>query len=158
VDQPAQFFSSYVSWLALMWRDLELMLERRAWLPFRGEALLAVRLELLLMERAAARCLARGDLDIAQHGRISALLKDLGSLLDPGPEPSPAPGFARVHAAQDRIFDEVLAVSDRGEPELPAGRSHAGHCTDPWSRGGDNAALVRTELDAVLQIQIQHLT
>lgn len=95
----AGFSASYTRWLALMWRDLERTLNFGADEFPSADNLVSVRLEMFIMKQVVERCLKRGNLDRGQHGRVLALLADPGAMLDGG----------EIHAAQNRLLDEVLA-------------------------------------------------
>lgn len=99
MELSAGFSFSYTRWLALMWRDLERTLDSGADAPPGADNLVSVRLEMFLMKQVVERCLLRGNLDRGQHGQVLALLTDLGAMLDGG----------EIHAAQNRLLDEVLA-------------------------------------------------
>ncbi len=128
-------------WLALMWQDLERIQERHPCPPFSADAMMLVRLEILLMEQAAARCLARGDLGYAEHTLISELLADLRALLDPRPGISAADPLGLIHAAQDRIFDEALAVRDTADHRHAVRHSSEGRL-ERWQPEGQHGARV----------------
>jgi hypothetical protein len=94
-----------------MWRDLERALESAADDSSSADNLVPVRLEMFLMKQVVERCLRRGSLDDEQHGQVLALLTDVGAMLDGG----------EIHAAQNRLLDEVLAENAEMAPDSRMG-------------------------------------
>jgi hypothetical protein len=123
--QPSdRFTSAYLAWLALAWDGLEHV--DHCCEPGRSPAapLLMLRLECVLLEEAMPRCQREGLLRAAQREQIGALLADLRPVL--GLDESATLLMTRlcVRAAQDRILDEVILVSDRDPRfDMEAGNS-----------------------------------
>jgi hypothetical protein len=112
MDHAAAFSYSYTQWLALIWQELESIEQRCTFERLPSDMLVPVRLEMLLMEQAAARCLVRQDLHSAQHSQIVALLGDLRKEFDRSCGSATVAQRRSIHAAQDRIFEEVLALQE----------------------------------------------
>jgi hypothetical protein len=116
----APFTRAYARLLVLVWAALEIEVERESagrTARARERALLALRLELALLESSSARLALAGELAGADRATLAALVADVGALLDG----APADLLPRLVRAQNRVFDEWDAARHGAPPCRAAG-------------------------------------
>jgi hypothetical protein len=111
------FRSGWMAWLSMIWERLEVLDGPDSFsdAPIQPSGFMAelwrLRREFQLMERSAHIQCSMGLVDMELRERVPALLHDLQWLLHVSPTVSPALARQCVRIAQDRVFDEVQALT-----------------------------------------------
>jgi hypothetical protein len=103
-----------MGWLGLQWQLLEEVDRHCARGILRGDQLLRCKLECHLLEQALARLADAGHMNRHELAQVKLLLEEMQSLLALGPSHAMDLLQTGVHAAQNRLYDEVLALAGVG--------------------------------------------